>query len=58
MALCWHCNHQVKFLSDGWFCPECGQQGPPDKIASDWEEGRRFNSPYNGGKNATQQSSP
>lgn len=53
MALCWHCNHRVKFLSDGWICPECGQHGRPDLIAGDWEEGRRLNAPYNGGKHAT-----
>jgi hypothetical protein len=57
MALCWHCNSRVKFLSDGWFCTECGQHGPPDLIAKDWEEGCMLNAPYNGGKNANQQSS-
>ena len=57
MALCWQCNTRVKFLEDGWVCPECGQHGKPDLIAPDWEEGRRLNAPYNGGPNAHQSSS-
>lgn len=46
MALCWHCNGQVQFVSDGWVCLECGQHGPPDLIAKDWEHGREINAPY------------
>jgi hypothetical protein len=54
MALCWHCNGRVIFLSDGWLCPECGQHGVPDLIADDWEHGRMINAPYMEKKNADQ----
>lgn len=46
MILCWRCNALVRFLSDGWYCPICGQKGPPDKIATNWEEAKKLNIPY------------
>ncbi len=48
VPLCWSCNTRVRYLDDGWVCSECGQHGPPDRIVSDWEEGRRLNCPYMG----------
>lgn len=59
MPLCWKCNTRVRFLSDGWLCPCCGQHGPPDCIMEDWEEAARVNAPYRGGNiDAHQSSSP
>ena len=46
MPLCWKCNTRVQFLDDGWVCPHCGQHGPPDRIKTNWEDGKRVNAPY------------
>lgn len=46
MALCPFCNGKVQFLADGWVCTECGQQGPPDRIADNWEHGQTIKAPY------------
>jgi len=46
MPLCWHCNTRVQFLDDGWVCPHCGKHGPPDRIETNWEDGKRVNAPY------------
>lgn len=51
---CWRCNGVIRFHSDGWVCTECGQHGPPDLIAEDWEDARLKNAPYKEKKSADQ----